>query len=269
MRRLVRPSCERIVIAERYSSAIVWSLSGADDSANDSWFAENLDTQLKSVGTVNSRHYTIFHDTYFVEGITELLLFLSVTDFFISICPEKKSAAIEVVAFADLWCRSFLCLFLTTVNCRWQIKNIAFKNVTPQILRSPRINSHGERNCIFYNVGERGASCFSSSCSSFSFGHKPSDKSIALKFESSYCMVLGHDWADEWGGKRYAGRRKKSVTVASGRTWSADIYCCRRTMRSHCPDRPSYYYCHRPLETLECWALIATREYPVRERYDW
>lgn len=44
-------------------------LRALDDSGNDSRFAGNLDTRLKSLGPVNSRHYTISRDTRLVKGI--------------------------------------------------------------------------------------------------------------------------------------------------------------------------------------------------------
>lgn len=54
---------------------------------------------------------------------------------------------------------------------------------TPQILRSPRINSQGEKsNCIFHDVGEEAQAASPSPPSS---PRKPSGKSIALKLESS------------------------------------------------------------------------------------
>lgn len=63
-----------------------------DDSRNDSPFAENLDTRLKSVGPANYRHYTTSHGTRPCERYPGTVTFSLDYTIFIPIHSEKKSA---------------------------------------------------------------------------------------------------------------------------------------------------------------------------------
>lgn len=76
-----------------------------DDSRNDSPFAENLDTRLKSSGPANYRHYTTSHDTRPCERYTRnCYVFSRLHDFYSNSFGEKVSGGrSKVVASADLF----------------------------------------------------------------------------------------------------------------------------------------------------------------------
>lgn len=153
-----------------------------DDSGNDSRFAENLDTQLKSPGPANSRHYTTSHDTRLVKGIPELLRFLPAI--LIPIRPEKKST-VEVV---DL-CRRLPPFIFNNSGFSTETtsnKTSPLKTLLRGFSAVRELTLTGKNQTAYFTMWTRGCFLFSSSsCSTFSFGRKPSGKSIALKLEST------------------------------------------------------------------------------------